>query len=204
VLLIKGGSLLAAIKIWLGVMMLEKIWQEYRSSVRAFLCSKVSNAADVDDLLQDILLKTHQNLGNIRAEESIKSWLFQIANHTIIDFYRRNGRLNELKQKVLSEDELGHDEHDVDITRQLSHCITPFIQALSQDNTELLTAIDINNESQKTYAEVRGISYSTIKSRVQKARKELRVLFEGCCRLTLDAQGNLMDYDPVGNQCQGC
>jgi len=203
-LLIKGGSLMAAIKIWLGNMMLEKIWQEYRSSVRAFLYSKVSNAADVDDLLQDILLKTHQNLGNIRAEESIKSWLFQIANHTIIDFYRRNGRLNELKKKVLSEDDLGYDEHDVDITRQLSHCITPFIQALSQDNAELLTAIDINNESQKTYAEVRGISYSTIKSRVQKARKELRVLFEGCCRLTLDAQGNLMDYDPAANQCQGC
>jgi RNA polymerase sigma-70 factor (ECF subfamily) len=56
-------------------------------------------------------------------------------------------------------------------------------------------ATDINGESQKALAESMGISYSTLKSRVQKARMELRSVFDECCRMNLDAQGNLMDYE---------
>jgi RNA polymerase sigma-70 factor, ECF subfamily len=185
-------------------MNLEKIWAEYRTSLKAFLHSKVSNAADVDDLLQELLIKTHQNLNQIRDKESIKSWLFQIANHGIIDFYRRNGKYSVLTQIELSENELGFDETSAEIKGELSHCIAPFIQALDQQSSELLTAIDLNNESQKTYAQNQGISYSTLKSRVQKARSELRALFDGCCKMTLDAQGNLMDYDRQNNNCDKC
>ena len=179
-------------------MNLEIIWAEYRASLKAFLHSKVSNAADVDDLLQDILFKTYQNLSKVRENESIKSWLFQIANHSIIDFYRRNGRSNELKQ---SEEMDG----DYNIKNELSHCIAPFIQALDQHSSELLTAIDLNNQSQKAYAQSQGISYSTLKSQVQKARGELRSLFDGCCKMTLDSQGNLMDYEHRhNNHCGKC
>lgn len=181
-------------------MTLETIWKEYRASLMAFLHSKISDGADVDDVLQEILIKTHQHLAKLHAEDSIKPWLFQIANHAIIDFYRRNGRLNELKQHEL---EVNGAELDA-IKQALSHCIAPFIQALSQDNAELLTAIDLNNTSQKAYAKSLGIRYSTLKSRVQSARKELRMLFDGCCAMTLDAQGNVMDYDIVTNHCKGC
>lgn len=181
-------------------MNLEKIWAEYRTSLKAFLYSKVSNAADVDDLLQEILLKTYQSLAKLRADESIKSWLFQIANHTIIDFYRRNGRINDFKKSLQMEGEAsseveGENPSGNDVKNELSHCIAPFIQALDRQSSDLLTAIDLNNESQKAYAQSQGISYPTLKSRVQKARRELRAMFEGCCKMRLDAQGNLMDYE---------
>ena len=37
---------------------LESIWSEYEHAIHAFLRSKVSNEDDVDDLKQEILLKT--------------------------------------------------------------------------------------------------------------------------------------------------
>ena len=175
-------------------MTLEAIWQEYRSSLKAFLCSKISNAADVDDLLQEILIKTHQNLTKVRAEESIKSWLFQIANHSIIDFYRRNKTFSELNQEEAVSETVWLKAQERDIKQELSICIEPFIQALDERDGELLTAIDINGESQREYAESLGISYSTLKSRVQKARAQLRSLFDNCCQMQLDRQGNLMEY----------
>lgn len=175
-------------------MTLEAIWQEYRSSLRAFLYSKISNAADVDDLLQDILIKTHQNLSKVRAEESIKSWLFQIANHSIIDFYRRNKTFSELNQEEAVSETVWLKAQERNIKQELSVCIEPFIQALDERDAELLTAIDINGESQRQYAESLGISYSTLKSRVQKARAQLRSLFDNCCQMELDRQGNLMEY----------
>lgn len=180
-------------------MQLEHLWSEYRSALKAFLHRKVNNPADVDDLLQDILIKTHKNLDKVRQASSVKAWLFQIANHSIIDFYRARARsLGRLQE--LSADELWYSEPEQDIKTELSHCIEPFIQCLSASNAQLLTAIDLQGESQKQYAEELGISYSTLKSRVQKARAELRSLFDQCCYMELDSQGNLMEYD----RKQGC
>ncbi len=177
-------------------MTLETIWKEYRSSLRAFLYSKISNAADIDDLLQEILIKTHQNLAKVRTEVSIKPWLFQIANHTIIDFYRRNKIFTELNQEETVSETVWLKAQARDIKQELSACIEPFIQALNEQDAALLTAIDINGESQRQYAESLGLSYSTLKSRVQKARTQLRSLFDDCCQMELDTQGNLMEYEP--------
>jgi len=178
---------------------LEKIWAQYRSALKAFLHSKISNATDVDDLLQDILIKTYQNLDKVKTQESIKSWIFQIANHTIIDFYRRNGKHNDL-----SQDDLWFEDDGPDIKQELSHCIEPFIQALPKESAQLLEAVDLNGVAQKEYAQTLGISYSTLKSRVQKSRTQLRQIFDGCCQMSLDSQGNLMDYNLKGDQCSKC
>jgi len=178
---------------------LETIWSEYRTGLKSFLHSKISNAADVDDLLQDILIKTHNRLHQIRSEESVKSWLFQLANRTIIDFYRRNA-----KQDKLSEDDLWFSVSKPDVKQELSHCIDPFVKALNQESSDLIIAIDLNGISQKDYAESIGISYSTLKSRVQKARNELRSLFDDCCHMTLDNQGNLQDFEHKSNTCRKC
>lgn len=189
-------------------MKLESIWAEYRAGLKAFLHSKVSNAADVDDLLQDILIKTHQNLSQVRSQDSIKSWLYQIAHRTIIDFYRRNKTFSELKQEESLPEGLSEtlwlEEQEHDIKREMSGCVQPFIQALNQHDSELLTAIDIQGQSQRDYAESLGISYSTLKSKVQKARRELRSVFDDCCQMKLDSQGNLMEYDPKKSSCKGC
>ena len=180
-------------------MQLEQLWNEYRAALQAFLHSKIANHADVDDVLQDILIKTHKNMGQIRSADSVKSWLFQVANTTIIDFYRRRGRHREL-----SQDDLWFSEEEADIKTELSHCIDPFIGSLPEASAELLTAVDINGELQKEYAASLGISYSTLKSRVQKARRELRGLFDDCCHMHLDNQGNLMDYDYKEKGCETC
>lgn len=180
-------------------MNLEYIWSEYRTGLKSFLHSKISNAADVDDLLQDILIKTYEKLHQVRSEESVKSWLFQLANHSIIDFYRRNG-----KQQGLSIDDMWNTDVKTDAKQELSHCIDPFVKALNPESSELLMAIDLNGESQKEYAKSIGISYSTLKSRVKKARLELRGVFDDCCQMTLDAQGNLMDYERKAKSCSKC
>ena len=73
-------------------MRIEDTWLEYRSSLRSFLSSRIQDPEEVDDLLQEILIKTHKKLHTIRSEHSIKAWLFQVANNAIMDFYRKHSR----------------------------------------------------------------------------------------------------------------
>jgi len=180
-------------------MNIEEIWLEYRSAIKRFLHSKVSNEMDVEDLLQEILIKTYSNLHTIKDQKSIKSWLFQIANHVIIDFYRKKDRHYQLTAEELWL----LDEHD-EVKYELSNFIAPFIRALPKEHAELLEAIDLQGKSQKVYAEELGISYSTLKSRVQKSRHLLRGIFDDCCHFKIDKNGSIYDYSPKSDQCGDC
>jgi len=171
-------------------MKIEDIWLEYRSALKRFLHAKVSNEADVEDLLQEILIKTYNNLDAVKRQKSVKSWLFQIANNTIIDYYRKRGRVQSINVEELLPVESSQ-ESKID----LSNCISPFINSLPDEHANLLTAIDLNNQSQKQYAEQIGISYSTLKSRVQKSRALLKQVFDDCCHFKIDKIGNVYDYD---------
>lgn len=181
-------------------MKLESIWAEYQSSLKAFLRSKVSNPEDAEDLLQEILIKTHKSLQTITDKSKIKSWIFQIANHTIIDFYRQNKNQNEL-----TADDLWYDEQDEAlVVKGLSRCLLPFIKQLPKEEADLLIAVEIEEVSQKEYAENNGLNYSTLKSRVKKSRQKLHNLFNNCCDFSIDAQGNLIEYKSKSGKCDGC
>lgn len=178
---------------------IEDVWNEYRASIRTFLHSKISDSDEIDDLLQEILIKTHKNLQSLKSEKSIKAWLFQIANHTIIDFYRKRS-----KTKTVSAEELWYGQETHQAQQELSRCVEPFIKALPKASAELLTEIELNGMSQKEFANTLGISYSTLKSRVQKGRRQLQGLFEDCCHLSLDKNGSIIDFDPKSDICDNC
>lgn len=180
-------------------MNLESIWQEYSTSLRSFLHSRVSNDEDVEDLLQEVLIKTHQNLNTVVSSEKIRPWLFQLTNNTIIDFYRKKGRV-----KDVSAADLWYAEDDVVVEQALAQCVEPFIRALPKKSADLLLAIDIEGQSQKEYAEKAGVSYSTLKSQVQRGRAKLRTLFDDCCSLTLDKHGNVMEFTTKSGGCDSC
>ncbi len=180
-------------------MKLEDVWSAYRSQLKAFLHSKVSNSADVEDLLQEILIKTHNSLGSLQKGDSIQPWLFQIANRTTIDFYREKGRTKELEAE-----ELWFGKREGNVKADLVPCIEPFLKALPDDIAHLLRAIDLEGQSQKAYAQELGLSYTTLKSRVKKGRTALRGLFEGCCHYSLDQHGSLIDFDQKSKKCKKC
>ncbi|WP_394391901.1 RNA polymerase sigma factor SigZ [Shewanella woodyi] len=180
-------------------MNVEKVWSEYQTSLKAFLHKNVSNIDDVDDLLQEILIKTYKNLATVHDSKKIKSWLFQIAHHTIIDFYRQRG-----KERDIAPNDLWYNKPEKEMLEQLSQCIAPFISRLPKEDAAILTAVEIEGTSQKAYAEKLGIKYSTLKSRVQKSRKQLHSLFDECCEFSIDKQGNIIDFQSKKSNCTNC
>lgn len=175
------------------------IWSQYQTSLKAFLHSKIANPSDVDDLMQDILIKTYQHLNKVKEPSKVKSWLFQIANNAVIDFYRRNH-----KTRTIDSDSLWYGQDEPQIIIELSRCIQPFINALSEDDATLLNAIEIEGVSQKEYAKNNNINYSTLKSRVTLSRQKLHQLFNSCCDFAIDSQGNLLDVTLKNNTCAKC
>ncbi|TLU66344.1 RNA polymerase sigma factor SigZ [Thalassotalea litorea] len=182
------------------------IWNQFSEQLKRFLHRKISDPNQVDDLLQDILLKSYQQISTLNDISKIKPWLFQIANHTIIDYYRKQGRENKVVITGIDENLLDSFANADSKTLEspltgLEDCLEPFIEALPQESRDILTAIDLHGQSQKDYAEQHGIAYSTLKSRTQKSRELLRGLFNRCCQFELDAQGNMMEWHEKPKGC---
>lgn len=179
-------------------MNVETVIAEYQSSLRAFLQSRLRNASDVDDVLQDALTKTFRNISSLKSGDKIKPWLFQIANNALIDHYRRAKRDNSI-----SAEDLWYDDKE-DSQHAFEGCVEPFLSALPPESGDLLRKIEIEGVSQKDYAEEIGINYSTLKSRVQSSRIQLRELFERCCSIAFAADGSVMGYSQKPGGCDTC
>lgn len=175
---------------------IQNIWNDYGKQLRSFLASKVSTPEDAEDLLQEILIKTHQNLSTLKEPEKFKSWLYQIARNKIIDYYRsRNISTTGLdipELNNLSDEKENIENHSYS---ELSKCLTPFLKNLPDKYREAIEQTELKGASQRDYADRLGISHSTVKSRVQRGRAMLKELYKQCCNYELDTRGNLLDFE---------
>ncbi len=90
--------------------------------------------------------------------------------------------------------------------RLVATYVAPFIAMLPTPYREALTLTELEGITQKEAAEMMGVSFSGMKSRVQRGREKLRALLENCCEIALDARGRLIACEPRphGKQPANC
>jgi RNA polymerase sigma-70 factor (ECF subfamily) len=180
----------------------EDVWRRFGAEVRSFVRRRVSNPHLADDLVADILLRVHRNLGTLDDSDRVAAWLFRIARNVIIDEYRRAGDDREVLEAAPG-DHVAIDTDDFadaeKVQQELANCVRPMLEYLSPEYRRALQMTDLDGVTQAAAAQEEGISVSGMKSRVQRARKQLAELFTQCCALTLDTRGFPMEYTPRAN-----
>jgi RNA polymerase sigma-70 factor, ECF subfamily len=173
-------------------------WKELEQRLRPYLARRVASPADIDDLLQDILVRMHQSLGALRDEERFGGWVYRIANSAIIDKARRHARS---PHATSSDDEAvaALPESDSDgLQSELGECVALFVSRLPSPYREAVTLTELEGLTQKQAAEMLGISLSGMKSRVQRGRDKIRYMFEECCQISVDCRGRVIECEPRG------
>ncbi len=167
------------------------LWQEFSQPLLRFLRARVGNAADAEDLLQGIFLKVQHGLPTLRDTGKLQGWIYQIARHAVIDYYRRRRPEESVRElPELAESLDGEDEVD------LRPAIRRMIAALPPEFRDAIVLTEFQGLSQVELAERLGISVSGAKSRVQRARARLRVMLDDCCHFEFDRRGKVIDAVP--------
>ncbi|WP_102144848.1 sigma-70 family RNA polymerase sigma factor [Mycobacterium hubeiense] len=182
---------------------IEDVWRRFGREIRSFVGRRVSDPHHADDIVGEILLRVHRSLHTLDDSDRLAAWLFRIARNAIIDHYRRTSDKRELLE-ALPGDRLANDvtefDDDYSVHRDLAACLQPMLDQLSPEYRRALQLTDLDGATQAVAAELEGITLPGMKSRVQRARKQLAELLNRCCTLTLDARGMPMDYTPSA-QC---
>jgi RNA polymerase sigma-70 factor, ECF subfamily len=176
-----------------------QIWNEYNAKLHAFIVRRVSDRSTADDILQDVFLRTHRRLHELKDGTRLQSWLYQIARNAIIDHYRAHRISTELLEELPEEtpDSSGA------VVRELAECLRPMIEQLPEQYRDALIMADLDGLTQREIAERNAISLSGAKSRVQRARAMLKIQLDACCRFEFDQRGHVVGYHPhaCGDDC---
>lgn len=184
----------------------EQMWREVIAQLRGFVRRRIADPERAEDLVAEILLRIHQNLGSVDDRERLAHWVSRVARNAVIDEYRRAGRAREHLvpnpgDAVVEEPD---DPDDSSVLHELAHCLRPLLDGLPPAQRRAVQLIDLDGMPQAGAAQREGVSLSGMKSRVQRGRRRLAELLGQCCALTLDARGVPMDYAPPGDCDSGC
>lgn len=86
-------------KILLGdAVALNYFYLDYKNRLFKYILKKISSREDAEEILHDVFMESLDSLRNFTFKCSLNTFLCSIANHKIIDFYRKQ----KVKNVVLS------------------------------------------------------------------------------------------------------
>jgi RNA polymerase sigma-70 factor (ECF subfamily) len=175
----------------------ELIWAEFSDRLRAFVARRVESTADTEDILQEVFLRIHARRDTLADERKLTSWVYQITRNAIVDHYRGRRPLSLLSDTV-PVPEAPPD----DVVQELLPGLGPMLERLTAEDREALLLTDVAGLTQQELADRLDLSLSGAKSRVQRARKKLKLAFVDCCQVELDRRGGVATYQPGCDACR--
>ena len=183
----------------------DAVLHDFRRRLLVFIAGRVPDRDGAEDILQEVLLRIHRHAGELENSAAVSAWIHQIARNAIADHYRRAAVRREQPSGVELDRPApaAPDSASGENRSELAGCLRPLIQRLDSPYREAITLTELEGLTQVAAAAQLGISTSGMKSRVQRARAQLRDMLVSCCEIELDRRGGITSYQPRKGPC-GC
>jgi RNA polymerase sigma-70 factor (ECF subfamily) len=172
-----------------------EIMQRYRGKIYGLTLSMLRNASDAEEITQDTFIRAHRGLARFRGDSSLSTWLYRIALNLARNrywyFFRRRRQDSVSLERKLGDgsdatfaDIIAADTHDPlqeAATAEFSELIAGCMERLDAKHREILTMRNALNLSYEDIARTLAINVGTVKSRIARARENLRALLSETC-----------------------
>jgi RNA polymerase sigma-70 factor, ECF subfamily len=140
----------------------------------------LGNAEDARDVVQEAFLHAYQALDTFKGDSLFFTWLYRIAVNTAITWKRK-------RRAVLSLSPGLHEAEPADVSErgrpgfaleqaEEERRLQQALNRLSPEHRAVLILKDIEGEKYESMADLLGVPIGTIRSRLHRARLELRDL----------------------------
>ncbi len=159
----------------------EPLVQKYSPRVFATARRYARRESEVEDIAQEVWLKTFDKLKSFRGEAPFEHWLMRLTVRTCYDFLRGHQRNRESVFSDLTEPESDWLERFVTQPEAVSEnaeaarlLIARVLERLSPSARLIITLLEIEDRSVKEIAALTGWSVPLVKVRAFRARAEMR------------------------------
>ncbi|HMP30712.1 MAG TPA: RNA polymerase sigma factor [Saprospiraceae bacterium] len=150
---------------------LQKLYEEYYPIMYPTCLRYANNEDDALDILHDGFIKVFNNIDRYQVGTSLGAWIKRIVINTSIDYYRK-----ETKRRTTDLDTVNDvTNDDPDVISQLSaEELLGALQHLAPSYRSVFNLYVIEGYSHRELAEIMGITESTSRSNLVKARTKLK------------------------------
>ena len=185
------------------------VWREFRGRLLGYITTRVDTPEDAEDILQEVMLRIHRNRDELDRVQKISSWVYRVTSNAITDYYRRPARRELPAGADVDPADADRaapvvDDGDADIRAELARCLRPMIDHLPTGHAQALRLTEFEGMTQTAAAAHLGLSVSGLKSRVQRARRQLKQLLLDCCHVDVDTRGGVTDFRTRDAGCLQC
>ena len=159
----------------------------YENFVYNTVRSKIRSDEDALDISQEVFIKIWRALPNWRHECRFSTWIYKVCVNSAYDFLRKNSNMQTESLWVTNDD---GEEREIDIAdetvdaspekslerNETNSAVREAIMKLSTEQREIVILRDINGFTYDEIAEMLGLEIGTVKSRLNRARGNLRLL----------------------------
>jgi RNA polymerase sigma-70 factor (ECF subfamily) len=159
----------------------EELMRRYQDRLFNTVFRQIDHEADARDVVQETFVNVYLSLGSFKGESQFFTWLYRIARNTAISMKR--------KQKLVLSIHAGPDgEHGIDPLdgaegsrpdyamerAEEDRRIQEALNRLSPEHREVLILKDMEEFKYEEIATMLGVPIGTVRSRLFRARLELR------------------------------
>lgn len=163
----------------------ETLYDNYHQDLYQYVFYMVRNQEEAEDILQDVYVKVLKSYQTFRGESSEKTWLFSIARHTTLDFFRKQKRLRDRMSNLFSndteeqliKDDAALPEEIVMLDDQMKR-IYKALNKCSDDQKQVIILRYIQSFSIQETADIMSCSISKVKTNQHRAIKKLQNLLQ--------------------------
>ncbi len=169
----------------------EELVERHQRRVFTIAFRMTGSYDDACDITQDAFLSAYRGIKKFRGEAKFSTWLHTITVHRVRDFQRKD--INRTRKKSFSLDEPRDTpgegkkseapSDDMEIERQierkeLQKNVQKCIDALEDEHREIIILRDFQDLSYEEIGEILKLAPGTVKSRIFRAREQLKNLLQ--------------------------
>jgi RNA polymerase sigma-70 factor (ECF subfamily) len=171
----------------------ERLILKYRNRIYNAILRICANPDDAAELTQDTFVKIIENIDKFEGKSSFYTWAFRIAVNLTLNYRQRNIKLglksldaedndddNNAKgtlKKLLTDNSLP-DPAAVAQNKELCRLVVKALGKLDEPQRAVIVLRDIEGMNYAQIAEVLNIELGTVRSRLSRARSNLREIME--------------------------
>ena len=155
--------------------------RKYQQQVHAQALRKIDDFQIAEDIVQETFLQVYQRLETLEDPKLFPKWLYVIVNRRCIAWLRKNRLQTESLEEIdISEIETEaysryvaaeHEKATVEAQRDL---VQKLLAKLKERDREVITLHYFEEMTSSEIGEFLGVSENTIKSRLRRARQQLK------------------------------